>query len=235
MTATQIVRRLESLGSDSYRKILLNHGASEPVLGVKVQDLKTIQKTVKKDHPLSLELFETGIYDAQYLAGLVADETRITPKDLRHWLARANCPAISSTAVAWIAAESPHGVALALEWIESNDEDTAQTGWTTLGCVAGIRDDADLALPVLQRLLGRVERSIHRQPNHVRYAMNGFVIAVGTYVPDLTAAAIQTGERVGRVSVDMGDTACQVPFAPEYIRKARSRNAVGKKRKTARC
>jgi 3-methyladenine DNA glycosylase AlkD len=39
------------------------------VFGVKIGDLKVIQKKVKKDHQLAMELFDTGIYDAMYLAG----------------------------------------------------------------------------------------------------------------------------------------------------------------------
>lgn len=41
--------------------------------------------------------------------------------------------------------------------------------------------------------------------------------------------------KIGRVEVDMGNTACQVPYAPDYIQKIRERGALGKKRKTAKC
>jgi hypothetical protein len=44
--------------------------------------------------------------------------------------------------------------------------------------------------------------------------MNSFVIAVGSYVQPLTDTAIQIGEKIGPVTVDIGKTACQVPFAP---------------------
>jgi hypothetical protein len=79
-----------------------------------------------------------------------------------------------------------------------------------------------------------VEQTIHRQSNGIRHAMNGFVIALGTYVQSLTQLAVQSGEKIGPVSVDMGDTACKVLYSPEYIQKARKRGVVGKKRKTAR-
>ena len=65
--------------------------------------------------------------------------------------------------------------------------------------------------------------------------MNGFVIALGSYVSELSDDALRAGEEIGKVKVDMGDTACKVPFAPDYIRKMIDRGAVGKKRKTARC
>ena len=65
--------------------------------------------------------------------------------------------------------------------------------------------------------------------------MNGFVIAVGTYVQPLTEVALQTARAIGEVSVDVGDTACKVPFAPAYIEKVQKRGVVGKKRRTAKC
>jgi hypothetical protein len=39
----------------------------------------------------------------------------------------------------------------------------------------------------------------------------------------------------GLVEVDMGNTACKVPFAPDYIQKVKDRGTIGKKRKSARC
>ena len=235
MTAEQILKQLKPLAGEPYKKVLLKHGIKEPVLGVKIEELKKIQKQVRKDHHLALALFDTGIYDAQYLAGLIADETKMTKKDFRHWLSASNCAALCGTIVAQVAAESAHGRELALDWIDSKQEDTAQTGWQTLGSIVAITDDADLDLPELERLLDRVETTIHVQPNQVRYAMNDFVIAVGSYVRDLTDRALRAGEKIGTVSVDMGDTACKVPSAPEYIRKVQKRGSIGKKRKSARC
>jgi hypothetical protein len=65
--------------------------------------------------------------------------------------------------------------------------------------------------------------------------MNNFVIAVGTYVQPLSKFAAQTGEKIGPVTVDVGNTACKIPFAPEYIQKAEKKGAIGRKRKTAKC
>ena len=235
MTAAEIVEQIEPLGLASYRKVLFNHGVREPVLGVKIEELKKYQRAIKKDYRLALDLFDTGIYDAQYLAGLVADESRMTADDFRHWVDASTCGAISTTAVAWVAAESPHGRQLALEWIESADERTAETGWATLGSWVSVTDDARLDLAELRRLLDRVERTIHQEPNRVRCTMNLFVIALGSYVRELAEEALQAGERIGPVSVDTGPNACRTPFAPDSIRKVQQRGTVGKKRKSAKC
>ena len=80
-----------------------------------------------------------------------------------------------------------------------------------------------------------MQKTIHRQPNRVRSVMNGFVIAVGSYVQALTDVALQVGAKIGPVVVDMGGTACKVPYAPDYIQKVEKRGAIGKKRKTTKC
>jgi 3-methyladenine DNA glycosylase AlkD len=235
MTAREILKQLQPLGKASYKKVMLNHGVREPIIGVKIEELKKFQKLIKKDYQLALDLYDTGVYDAQYLAGLIADEARMTKKDFRRWLATANCATLCGTTVPSVAAESPHGYELAMEWIDCTDENTAQAGWATLSGWVSVKDDAELNLADLRRLVQRIGRGIHQQPNNVRYVMNGFLIAVGSYVCSLTDLAIQTAEKIGVVSVDMGKTACQVPSALDYIRKIQERGTIGKKRKAARC
>ncbi len=235
MTAKEIVEELRALGAESIKKVLRNHGVQEPFFGVKIGDMKKIQKRIKKDYQLALDLYDTGIYDAMYLAGLVADDARMTRKDLNHWVKLANGGALASATVPWVAAGSQHGYEIALEWIGSDKENVAAAGWATLSSLVALKDDAQLDIGGLKRLLERVRDTIHEQPNSVRQAMNNFLIALGTYVQGMSDLAVQAATKVGQVSVDMGDTACKVPNALEYIHKARERGAIGKKRKTVKC
>jgi len=235
MTAAELIEELKPLGRESYKKVLLKHGVVEPCLGVKIEELKKIQRRIKKDYQLALALYDTGIYDAQYLTGLIADDARMTKRDLTRWLAGATSEPLARYIVAWVAAGSPHGWTLALEWIDSKREIVAGAGWATLSGLVAIKSDEDLDLSALRALLQRVAQTIHQQPDGIRYAMNGFVIALGSSVRALTALALQTAEEIGPVSVDMGDTSCEVPFAPNCIRKVQQRGTIGRKRKTAKC
>jgi 3-methyladenine DNA glycosylase AlkD len=235
MTANEIVAELKALGNESTKKVLMKHGAREPFFGVKVEDLKKIQKRIKKDHQLALALYETGISDAMYLAGLIADDPKMTRKDLERWVEQAYWYMLSEYTVPWVAAGNPLGRELALEWIESKKEHVAAAGWATLSSRVAVKEDAELDLAELKKLLQRVQKTIHQQPNRVRHVMNGFVIAVGAYVKALTSLALETAAKVGPVEVDMGGTACKVPDAREYIGKIQARGAIGKKRKMAKC
>ncbi|MCW3128109.1 MAG: hypothetical protein JWO03_3767 [Bacteroidetes bacterium] len=234
-TSKEILEQLKALGSPSIKKVHAAHGAREPFYGVKVGDMKPIQKKVKKDYKLSLELFDSGISDAMYLAGLIADEDKMTKKDLQHWAEKASWYMISEYTVAWVASESHYGTELALEWIESPKENIACAGWATLGCIASLKKDEDLDLKLYKSLIDRVTREIHTAPNRVRYCMNTFVIQAGGYIAPLTAEARKAGTKIGKVHVDVGDTACNVPMINDYIKKMEARGPLGKKRKTVRC
>lgn len=235
MTAQQILAELESLGSESCKRIFINHGAREPLFGVKVQDLKKLQKLVKKNYELSLELYDTGNTDAQYLAGLIADEKKMTRKDLQHWADAASWHMLCENIVPWVAAETAHGYGLALEWIGSNKETVQAAGWSTLSSLVSLKPNDELDLEKLKDLMHQVETFIHTAPNRVRYAMNGYLIAIGCFVPSLTMQALKVGKALGKITVDMGKTSCKVPYAPEYIQKVIDRGRVGKKKKAARC
>jgi 3-methyladenine DNA glycosylase AlkD len=234
MTATEIVEELKSLGNEATKRVLMKHGAREPFYGVKVEHLKNIQKRIKVDHVLALALYDTGISDAMYLAGLIADDGQMTKKDLQRWAEQAYWYMLSEYTVPWVTAGSRHGREMALKWIDSKKERIASAGWATLSGLAAIQDDGDLDLAELTRLLQRVQKTIHQQINRVRYTMNGFVISVGCYVPALTDLALKTGQSIGIVEVDMGGTECKLPYSPDYIKKDQQRGTIGKKRKTVK-
>jgi 3-methyladenine DNA glycosylase AlkD len=235
MTVQEIMADLEAHGSESIKKILVKHGVKEPFFGVKVEYLKPIQKKIKKDYQLAKDLYATGNADAMYLAGLIADDEKMSKADLQVWVAQAVSNNISEHTVPWVAAGSNHGYELAMEWIDSPTEHIATAGWCTLSNLVSLKPDNELDIPALRTLLSRLVETIHSSQNRVRNAMNGFMIAIGVYVPALTTDAIDAAGRVGIVMVDKGDTACKVPDAIAYITKAKDKGVIGKKKQTVKC
>src|SRR6185436_6134620 len=199
MTTEQIMKELEKKGSPGIKKIFLNHGAKDPLFGVKIGDLKVIQKKVKKDHELAMGLYNTGNYDAMYLAGLIADESKMNKKDIEQWAEKAPSHGISEYTVSWVAAESEYGWELGMKWIDSPKEKIASAGWNTLSGVIAMKPDSELDIPLVKKLLQRITKEIHSAPNRVRYTMNGFVIGVGAYIKELTKEAIEISKKVGDV------------------------------------
>ena len=235
-TTSEIMKQLEKAGSEQTRKIFVNHGApADRLFGVKVADLKLIARKIKGEQKLAMELYATGNCDAMYLAGIVADGSKMSKKELDTWATKADWHMVGEYSVPGVASENENGYDLALKWIASKKEHVASAGWATLSAWISVKDDSELDLKKIESLLGEIEKKVHTAPNRVRYTMNGFVIAVGSYVKSLSKKAQATAKKIGKVSVDVGGTACKVPLATEYMAKIEKMNRVGKKRKTAKC
>jgi 3-methyladenine DNA glycosylase AlkD len=236
-TAASILSTLKAKGKESTRKIYSRHGMpADRVYGVSVADLKLIAKTIKGQQALALDLYATGIMDAMYLAGMVADGAQMTRKQLNEWAdGAAEMQMIAEYTVPWVAVENDLGRELAIEWMQSKKERVAAAGWCTYSGLVTVKPDAALDLKEMEGLLKTIVEKIHTAPNRVRQTMNNFVIAVGAYVLPLNKQARAAANKIGVVTVDMGETACKVPLAADSIRKAEAAGKLGKKKKTIRC
>jgi 3-methyladenine DNA glycosylase AlkD len=235
MTVEEIMTELRSKGSESIKKILLKHGVKEPFFGVKVEYLKTIQKKIKKDYSLSKELYATGNADAMYLAGLIADDKKMTRTDLQSWVQQAVSLNISEYTVPWVTAESMYGYELALLWIDSPKENIAAAGWATLSGVVALKEDTELNLASLKALLTRVVKNISNVEPRVMQTMNGFVIAVGVFVTPLTEDALAAAKKIQAIASIMEGAAARLQDATAYIMKIKAKGGLGKKKKTVKC
>ena len=191
MTFEEIMQFLEEHENPDGKKVLMRHGAREPFYGVRIGDLKKVVKKVQKNHQLALRLYATGNSDAMYLAGLIADESRISKQELQDWVKQAYWYMLSEVAVADVAAETPYWNELSKEWMKSEREMIACAGWATYSSAVSTRPNEELDFEEIKGRLDVVERSIHTAPNRVRYDMNHFVICVGSYIPELSEEAHQ--------------------------------------------
>src|SRR5690606_4522388 len=159
----------------------------------------------------------------------------MTKETLQNWAQQAYWYMVAEYTVAQVTAESDFALELAREWMESEEEMIAVSGWSTYANYLSITPDENLDVEEIRSLLNQVRNTIHEERNRVRYVMNSFVLAVGTYVEELNEEAKQVAESIGKVHVDVGNTACKVTLAIDYIRKVEATNRVGMKRKTCMC
>jgi 3-methyladenine DNA glycosylase AlkD len=99
-----VVDNLKSKGSEKTRITYVRHGMpADRVYGVSVADLKSIVKTIKGQQALACEQYATGMMDAMYLAGIMADGAQMTRKQLQSWADGASSMSmISEHTVPWV-------------------------------------------------------------------------------------------------------------------------------------
>lgn len=232
-----VLAQLKKKGKEKTRQIYARHGMdADRTYGVSTADMKAIAKTIKGQQALACELYKTGVMEAMYIAGMAVDGAQLTEKQLDEWAqGAAGMQMVAEYTVPWLTVENSRARELALRWIKSNKEHVAAAGWCTYAGILATTPDAQLNLTEIEKLVETVVKEIGRAQNRVRYTMNVFVISVGSYVKPLLKKAKTAAEKLGDVSVEMGETACEVPLASAYIAKMEASGRVGKKRKTMRC
>ncbi len=216
MNFEEVMKQLESFGSEQTRKTYARHGINGAMFGVSYANLGALKKKIKTDHNLARELWATGNHEARVLATMIADPAQMSSKDLDAWAKELSDMGITD-AFAKLAAQTPLAQKKFEKWCEAKDEWTATAGWMMVGQAV-----ANQALPdaYFEPYLETIERDIHSQKNRVRYSMNSALIAIGMRGGALQKKALAVAKKIGKVEVDHGDTNCKTPDAAEYILKA---------------
>ena len=216
MTSDDVMAQLEKAGSAQTRKTYGRHGITSPMFGASYAVLGKLAKTIKVDQTLAEALWATGNHDARILATMVADSETIGRKRLDAW-AKVADNYVLSDAIGRLVSRTPDARATAEAWTKSDGEHVGQCGWSVLAILAGGGDT--LSEADCLTLLARIEKAIKAAKNRVRHSMNSTLIAIGGRSAKLRTAALACHQRIGKVEVDHGDTACVTPNADSYIAK----------------
>lgn len=217
MDLDSVMAALEAAGTEQTRKIYRRHGAHDPLFGVSYAVLGKLERSIRTDHDLGVELWATGNHDARMLAAKIVDPARFTVRLADRWIREADCYQ-SAGAVADVVARSPVARSRADAWRDRRGEWVASAGW---GIVARTCEDPDLwSAAELRALLRQIEEEIHGRPNRVRHEMNAAVICIALRDGNLRRQATAGARRIGSVDVDHGQTSCTTPDAIAYIDKA---------------
>src|SRR6266700_500527 len=79
MNAQEIVATLRKVGKPQVAAIYKRHGSGDNVFGVLTSDIAKLQKKIKVDHALAMDLWKTGNAEARILALQIADPGKLTP------------------------------------------------------------------------------------------------------------------------------------------------------------
>jgi 3-methyladenine DNA glycosylase AlkD len=81
MNAVEILAALKKFGKPQTAAIYKRHGAGDNVFGTLTSEIDKLQKKIKVDHTLAMELWRTGNAEARILALQVSDPQRLTRAD----------------------------------------------------------------------------------------------------------------------------------------------------------
>jgi 3-methyladenine DNA glycosylase AlkD len=161
-------------------------GASR--LGLAVPTLRALARELGRDQALALALWDTGIPDAQMLAGMVAEPARLTLAQMDHWVAGMGAWDVCDQACVNAFVKSPLAWDAIPRWAAREAEFEKRAGFALLAVAAvhqKTRPDADFLarLPLIEAAAGD-------DRNFVKKAVNWALRQIGKRSPALREPAL---------------------------------------------
>ena len=163
-------------------------------LGLAVPTLRALAREFGRDHSLALALWDTGIPDAQMLAGMVAEPAKLTAAQMDHWVTGMRAWDVCDQACSNAFVKSPLGWDAIPRWAAREPEFEKRAGFTLLAVAAvhhKTRPDADF----LARL-PLIEAAASDERNFVKKAVNWALRQIGKRSPALREPALTVAERL---------------------------------------
>lgn len=197
VTLTDTLQWLARKGTKKQIKELDRYGitATEP-FGVAVGELKKQAKQIGTDHMLAQHLWATGRYEAQMLASMIDDPSKVTAAQMNTWVADFDNWAIVDTACFHLFDRTKHAWKKIPQWARAKPEFTRRTAFALIWSLSVHDKDA----PNRNFLDGLklIEEAAIDDRNFVKKAVNMALRATGKRNPALNAAAIKTAERLSK-------------------------------------
>lgn len=212
-TLAEALQALELQGLAKVREMNTRNGAPENQYGVKMGDIRAIAKSIKNNHALGLELWESGNVDAMLLATLIVKPKLFSTDDLERMASDFTYTHLADWLMTNVIKQHPEKEALRLRWLESAHPMLARAGWSlTAERVTKNREGLDPGA-----LLDRIEREMAEAPAPAQWTMNFCLAGIGIEFPEHRQRALDIGERMGLYRDYPCPKGCTSPFAPIWI------------------
>lgn len=127
MNAKEVLATLKQLGKAQTAAIYQRHGSGKNVFGVLSSEIAKLQKKIKVDHPLAMELWRSGNAEARILALQIADPEQLTRADADRLVQEGPARFVGSY-LAGLLSRSPLADEMMRAWMKSKRGSPARDG-----------------------------------------------------------------------------------------------------------
>jgi 3-methyladenine DNA glycosylase AlkD len=216
MTISDVLTKLECLGTEQLRTQNVRHGYVGEQYGVKLGELRVIAKTIKSNTAFGLELWATGYLEAQLVAVLIMKPKELSVEQLKMLVQTATYGHLADWVNSYLVKQHPDKEQLRVAWLAlsaHNEPWLARTAWSlTTERVSKSPDGLDIA-----GVLKRIDNELATAPEPARWTMNFCLGELGINHAAFRDEAIAIGERVGAYRDYPTSKGCISPFVPLWV------------------
>lgn len=191
MLVTEIIQNLHKEASPNYLDGMKRFGIdSSKALGVAVPALRKMARSIKKDHALALELWDTGIHEARILASMIDDPALVTPQQMDAWVKDFNTWDICDQTCGNLFDRTVFAMEKAVLYSSAEQEYIKRAGFVLMAEYAVHNKTAPNE--TFMTLFPIIEREALDDRNFVKKAVNWALRQIGKRNHELRIAAIET-------------------------------------------
>jgi 3-methyladenine DNA glycosylase AlkD len=213
LTLKEVLKQLEALGDDKMRTHNAKHAPGIKQFGVKHGDIRVLAKKIKANSPMAIELWDTGILDAQYLAVLLIKPADLSAKELDRMVRTVSYSWVADWFINYVVKQHADKETLRQKWMTDKNCWAARAGWSLTAERIGKNPEG--LDP--NALLDRLESEMAGADPNVQWTMNNTLVAIGYHHPKLRKRAIAIAEKLGIYRDYPVSKGCTSPFAPIWI------------------
>jgi len=163
-------------------------------LGIPIPVLRKIARQIGKDHPLSHELWASGLHEARILAAFIADPTEMSTKMMEKWASDFDSWDVCDQVCSNLFDRSPLAVQKAFEWSSRQETFVKRAGFTIMASLAV--HDKTMSDEIFIKFLNLIEQQSQDERNFVKKAVNWALRGIGKRNKTLNTAALETARRI---------------------------------------
>lgn len=186
-------------------------------LGIKMKDLRLLAKNIGTDHSLSVELYESDIYEAMMLATMIASGKSMTKALLEKWVKRASSSNIVNQGISRLMLQVPNYQLILKEWCLASDQNVRYAGFTTLSSYFGSESINTIDVDFSKSILNSITETIANEPLTIQNAMNNAVVMAGLHVPALVDLSFVVADKIGYIMPLVARNSCNIQSASDYL------------------
>jgi len=163
---------------------------SSNVLGVPLTFLRSLAKSLGRDHNLAMQLWSSGVYEARLLATFIADPKELSVAQANRWARDFDNWAVCDGACIHLFRKTPYAHSIALKWSARKREFVRRAGYVMIATLAV--HDKNASDTLFRKYLAVVRKGSADERTYVRKAVNWALRQIGKRNGRLREEAIQT-------------------------------------------
>jgi 3-methyladenine DNA glycosylase AlkD len=197
-TTREILDKLKAQANPANVEGMARYGINpQDTLGVPMPVLREMAREIKRDHPLSLQLWDSGLHEARILAGLIADPRQVDEALMERWVHDFDSWDVCDQVCSNLFDRTPFAYSKAAEWSSRQPEFVKRAGFVLMAALAV--HDKKAPDSAFEPFFPLILREASDGRNFVKKAVNWALRGLGKRNRALNARAIETAGDLARM------------------------------------